>query len=167
MTASQDMKQWFAVRVKSRAEKKVSGLLQEKRIECYLPLQKKLSQWSDRKKLVDMPVVHGYVFVNILPETRLAVLQTRHVVSFVQFERKDAVIPPAQMGAMKCMLGQSEYPVDIRFGELHPGAMVTVRSGIMRGLVAELISIHGVNRITLRIPELNFNLLVDLPAEYL
>ena len=161
------MKYWYAIRVKSRAEKKVRTLLCEKDIECYIPLQKKLRFWSDRKKLVEMPVVHGYAFVRISPQERLTVLQTPHVVNLVRFEGKDTVIPDPQIEAMKSMLGQSDYPVEVNFGELNPGQMVRIKSGIMQGLKAELITIHGRNRITLRIRELNFNLMLDLPAHLL
>jgi transcription antitermination factor NusG len=161
------IKQWFAVRVKSRAEKKVSFLFREKSIEHYLPLQKKLRYWSDRRKLVDMPVIHGYAFVRITPPERLTVLQTPHVVNLVRFEGKDTVIPDIQIEAMKSMLGQSDYPVEVNYDELNPGQRVRIKSGVMKGLVAELITIHGKNRITLRITELNFNLMLDLPAQML
>ena len=161
------MKKRFAIRVKSRAEKKVSHLFQEKNIESYLPLQKRLRYWSDRKKLVDMPVIHGYVFVKILPQERLTVLQTSHVVNLVRFEGKDVIIPDAQIEATKSMLGQSDYPVEVNYDSLSLGQSVKIKSGIMKGLGAELITIHGKNRITLRITELNFNLMIDLPAHLL
>ena len=43
-------KQWYAVYVNSRHEKKVADLLASQQIENYLPIQKILKQWSDRKK---------------------------------------------------------------------------------------------------------------------
>jgi len=39
---------WHAVYVKSRTEKKAQTELQFKEIETFLPLQRKLRQWSDR-----------------------------------------------------------------------------------------------------------------------
>lgn len=167
MDRSPEIRKWFAIRIKSRAEKKVSAQLKEKSIECYLPLQKKLRFWSDRKKLVDMPVIHGYAFVKIFPGERMSVLQTRHVLNLIRFEGKDVIIPDSQIEAMKCMLGQNDYPVEVNYDVLSPGQRVKIRSGIMKGLRAELISVHGKNRITLRINELNFNLMLDLPAHQL
>lgn len=161
------MKKWLAVRVGSRAEKKVYSLLSEKNLEFYLPLQKQRRAWSDRNKWVDMPVIHGYVFVHILPEERLAVLQTHHVAGFVRFEGKDAIIPDTQIDAMKCMLGQSDYPVVVNSESLSAGQQVRITAGIMKGLIAELITYHDRNRITVRIPEISFNLMVDLPVHLL
>ncbi|MGB0977445.1 MAG: transcription termination/antitermination NusG family protein, partial [Prolixibacteraceae bacterium] len=46
-------KQWFAIYVRSRAEKKVGESLNEIGIENYVPLKQEWRQWSDRKKLVE------------------------------------------------------------------------------------------------------------------
>jgi hypothetical protein len=40
---------WYAFYTKSRNEKKVYQKLIEKNLECYLPIEKKLKQWNDRK----------------------------------------------------------------------------------------------------------------------
>ena len=50
-------KAWYAVYTNSRAEKRVSDRLAEMGIETFLPLQKTLRQWSDRKKLVEKPLI--------------------------------------------------------------------------------------------------------------
>ncbi|MBE0668108.1 MAG: UpxY family transcription antiterminator, partial [Bacteroidales bacterium] len=46
---------WYAVYTHSRAEKRVNERLLEAGIETFLPMQKTLRQWSDRKKLVEKP----------------------------------------------------------------------------------------------------------------
>ena len=56
---------WFAVYTKSRNEKKVYERLIDEGYEAYLPLQKRLKQWSDRKKWVEEPLLRSYVFVKI------------------------------------------------------------------------------------------------------
>ena len=49
------MKQWYVIYTKSRAEKQVNQRLLEQGIETYLPLQKIIRQWADRKKRVEVP----------------------------------------------------------------------------------------------------------------
>ena len=49
-----------------RWEKKIASLLDSRGIENYLPLNKILKQWSDRKKIVQEPLFKGYIFVNAL-----------------------------------------------------------------------------------------------------
>ena len=48
-------KSWYAVYVKSRTEKKVALEFKYEEIDHYLPLIKRLKQWSDRKKWVEEP----------------------------------------------------------------------------------------------------------------
>ena len=70
-------KKWNAIYVASRQEKKVFDVLQKKGIQSYLPLVKTLRQWSDRKKMVEFPLLPGYVFVCLTNESqKLAVQQS-------------------------------------------------------------------------------------------
>ena len=90
-------KQWHVIYTRSRAEKKVQLELILKDIENYLPIQKKLRQWKDRKKWVEMPLMSGYCFVHITRKEYDLVLQTNNVVSYVRFEGKAATIPDSQI----------------------------------------------------------------------
>ena len=56
-------KKWHAVYVSSRTEKKITDLLNNKGIEAYVPIIKTMRQWSDRKKMVELPLLNGYVFL--------------------------------------------------------------------------------------------------------
>jgi transcriptional antiterminator RfaH len=58
-------KNWFVFYTKSRQEKKVNDLLLRHGFEPYLPLQKVLRQWSDRKKKVEVPLFNSYIFVRV------------------------------------------------------------------------------------------------------
>ena len=59
------MQDWYAIYVNARHEKKIVSNLVEQKIEAYTPIAKKMQQWSDRKKLVEFPMLSGYVFVKI------------------------------------------------------------------------------------------------------
>jgi len=76
----EDPAKWYAVYTKSRTEKKLTGRLNEKGIESYLPLRKTLKQWSDRKKIVEEPLISSYVFVNIQNSRYYDVLNTQGAV---------------------------------------------------------------------------------------
>ncbi len=58
-------KVWHVIYIRSRAEKKVLADLTAKGITCFMPVQKKLRQWKDRKKLVEMPNMLNYKSVLI------------------------------------------------------------------------------------------------------
>jgi transcription antitermination factor NusG len=156
---------WYAVYVDSRAEKKVEKELTNKGIENYLPLKTTLRRWSDRKKLVDLPLIPGYIFVRILYKSYLSVLQTQHIVGFVRFEGKPAAIPERQIDFLKRMLKQTEYSWEVSVERFTPGQLVEIIAGPFIGLQAELIAIKGKKRVGVRIEQINNVLLVDIPME--
>jgi transcription antitermination factor NusG len=158
---------WYAIRVKSRAEKKVHAQLAEQGIESFLPLQRKLRRWSDRKKWVDWPLISGYVFVHISRKEYELVLNTFNVVCYIYFEGKAAVIRDKDIQLLKRMLGQSELELEVTIENLKPGQMVEVVSGPLIGVVGELIEFKGKNKVALRIPPLGYTVLVEAPEKTL
>ena len=74
---------WFAVYTRSRHELAVKRQLDHKGIEGFLPTYRRISQWKDRKKTIDMPLFPGYLFVKILPGHRSEVVKAFGVVSLV------------------------------------------------------------------------------------
>ena len=76
-----NIKTWYAIYTKSRNEKKVSSLLAEQDIEHYLPLVKKIRQWSDRRKTVEEPLFSSYIFVHITEKEHLPVCKRREWLS--------------------------------------------------------------------------------------
>lgn len=158
---------WYAIRVKSRSEKKVFADLLELGIEAYLPLQRKLRQWSDRKKWVEMPLITGYVFVYISRKEYETVLRIYNVVCYVYFEGKAAVIRDEDINLLKRMLGQAEVELEITVEELKPGQMVEIITGPLIGVVGELIDFKGKNKVALRIPPLGYTVLVEAPGKNL
>jgi len=155
---------WHAIYVHSRAEKKVNSELSRIGIESFLPLQRRLRQWSDRKKWVEMPLISGYVFVRITRKHYDAVLQIDNVMQYVRFEGKAAIIRDQEIDLLRRMLGQTETEVEITMETLQPGTLVEIVAGPLMGLKGELISYRGNNKVAMRIPPLGFTVLVESPS---
>ena len=158
---------WYAIRVKSRSEKKVFFDLEEQKIEAYLPMQRKLRQWSDRKKWVEMPLISGYVFVYISRKEYESVLKIYNVVSYIYFEGKAAVIRKEDIDLLKRMLGQVEVGIEITAAQFKPGQKVEIVAGPLLGVIGELIDFKGKDKVALRIPPLGYTVLLEAPHKNL
>src|SRR5262245_66596439 len=101
-------KKWYAVYTKSRWEKKVHRLLQEKQVESYCPLNKVRRKWSDRVKVVEEPLFKSYVFVRVNNEDRTAVRMTNGVINFIYWNGKPALIKDREINAIKRFLDEYE-----------------------------------------------------------
>lgn len=161
MILQEPNRKWYAVYVRSRSEKKVLADLAATGIEAYLPLQRKLRQWSDRKKWVEMPLISGYVFVHIAKSDYEKVLKCDFAVCYVHFEGKAAIIRDEDIDLLKRMLGQSELELEATTEKLQPGQMVEVISGPLCGTIGELVEYRGKNRVALRIPPLGYTVLIE------
>lgn len=164
---NKNQKHWHVIYTRSRAEKKVIEELEYKNIECFLPLQKKLRQWKDRKKWVEMPLMTGYCFVNISRKEYEEVLKTTNVVCFIRFEGKAAIVPDCQIDDLKKMLKQYDFDVTVSTETFKPGKKVEVITGPLIGLQGELIEARGKNKFTLRITQINSTFSVEIPASQL
>lgn len=163
----QENKNWHVVYTRSRAEKKVYEGLQQQNIECFLPLQKKLRQWKDRKKWVETPLLPGYCFVKIERNEYDKVLQTNNVVCYISFEGKAAIIPEGQIHSLKTMLKQYDFEIKVTQETFEPGKLVEIIEGSLIGLKGELVEARGKNNFILRLDQINSTISVKIPATYL
>ena len=126
--------QWFAVRTRSRHEKVVTQQLERVGLEAFLPITKQVHKWSDRKREVEVPLFGGYSFVRLAytPESRVRVLQTHGVVSFVGPQNRGVPIPDSQIEDIKTVLAR-EIPLR-EHGYLRIGQKVRVRGGSLDGV---------------------------------
>jgi len=154
---------WYAVYTKSRHEKKVAQRLTEQGVEYYLPLVKTLKQWSDRKKLVEDTLFKSYIFVKANNKNYTNILQTAGVVKFITFEGKAQPIPDYQLDAVRRFLSEEvDYSVSTEL--FTKGQIVEINTGSMQGIQGEIVSISGKKKLLLRIDNIGYSLIVELPA---
>jgi transcription antitermination factor NusG len=161
-----DEKHWYAVYVKSRNEKKVYARIKEQNIDTYLPLLKTLRQWSDRKKMVEVPLFSSYVFVNIYDTQLNEVLAVDGTVNFVKFEGKPASIPAKQIESLRLLLYSGEK-FEVSPDEFEIGEAVEVSKGPLKGFKGMLVNYKGKKRAILRIDALNQSLMIEIFPSFL
>lgn len=156
---------WYAVYIKSRAEKKALLELQHKAIESFLPLQLRLRQWSDRKKWVEMPLIPGYLFVRISRLEYDSVLQSNFIVSFVTFQGTAAIIPNNQIEYLKLMLKQDNLNIEIANETFISGQRIEIVAGPLIGLQAKLVQIKGKDKAAVELEQLGYSALIEISLE--
>lgn len=156
---------WYAVYTRSRHEKKLSDLLNEKGIEAYVPMRRVLRQWSDRKKYVEEPIIRSYCFVHLKPDQYDAVLNTRGAVRYIWFSGKPAVIPDSQMETLMIITG-SKTDVESLPDTFQPGVKVRINSGPLQGIPGELVDLTSKKKVIIRIDQLRQVLMLSIsPAQ--
>ena len=152
---------WYAVQTRPKHEKKVAAELQEKSITAYLPLLAQVHHWSDRRKIVHMPLFPGYVFVRIQLESRirLSVLQVWGVLGFVGCQREAISISDCEINDIQNLVNKkiplTPYPF------LRVGQRVRVRGGALDGLEGILIT-NGEKRLVISVGAIHRSLSITI-----
>ena len=157
---------WYALYTRPRAEKLVYQRLVEAGIETFLPLQKTYRMWSDRKKLVEKPLLSSYIFVKTNSKNFPVVYKTNGVVKFVSFEGQPVSIPQNQIDNLRLLIN-SDAEIEVTSEKFTTGDNVEVINGSLIGLTGELIKIGSKNRVVVRIDRLDQNLILKIPMAFL
>ena len=133
---------WYAIYTRPRWEKKVNGLLIQKGIESYCPLNKVRRKWSDRIKLVEEPLFKSYVFVKIDESARTNVRMTNGVVNFVYWNGKPAIIKEKEIQVIKRFLDEYEN-IEVSRINFLPEERVKVVSGPMMEQEGKILEVKN------------------------
>ena len=160
------MQDWYAIYVNARHEKKIVSNLVEQKIEAYTPIAKKMQQWSDRKKLVEFPMLSGYVFVKIDISQKERILKTPNVLGFIKFNGIEANIRESEINVLKS-IELTGYDVTNEVTDLKMSDDVEITQGALKGLIGKIIQIQNEDYIHIELDSLKQNIRVKVPKNIL
>jgi len=131
--------QWYVYYTKSRHEKKVKELLERRGFDVFLPMQKVLRQWSDRKKKVETPLFNSYIFVRTEEHRISDVLQIPGVSWNIRHNGKPAVLHANEYDLINRFLATGLTLEVLATPDLRQGDQVKVIDGPLRGMYGVLV----------------------------
>ena len=134
---------WYALQTQPRHEKRAAAQLAKKGVTTFLPVVSEVHRWSDRQKVIQVPLFTGYAFVRLTatPQERLLVLRTPGVTRFVGGNGEDHPIPDKQIDDIRAILEQKVCCTLYPF--LRVGQRVRVRGGCLDGIEGLLVALEG------------------------
>jgi transcription antitermination factor NusG len=131
------------VHTRSRHEKAVAAQLRRRGVDTYLPLVAEIHRWSDRRKLVQVPLFPGYAFIRACDSnaTLAAVAQVESIVAIVGARPGGTPIPDAEMEAVHRLVSHNIPCVNYPF--LKVGQRVRIRGGALDGVEGTLVAVKG------------------------
>lgn len=140
--------------------------LAAKGYEVYLPLEKRLRQWSDRKKWVYEPLIRSYIFIKTEHKYLENAYYTPGVVTIVKFEGYPAPIPEKQIDLIRVLLA-SEEKYELTAQQFDIGEKVKVTKGYMKNFNGELVQHLNKYKVLVRLDIVQQNLLIHVNPSYL
>lgn len=119
---------WYVVYTKPKWEKKVAEQLNEIGVVTYCPLVSKTSQWSDRKKVISVPLFNSYIFVQIEEKERNRVFEISGTVRYLFWLGKPAMVRNTEIEAIQNWLS-TPNTYEITLDKWQKGDKVHLESG--------------------------------------
>lgn len=163
-----DELKWKVVYCASRQEKKLAERLKKAGITHYLPLYKKLSQWSDRKKWVEWPLFSGYIFVRPDPHQRDLVLQQQGALAYLRFNGQDAIVTQKEIDTIGRILesGYSLETISIP-DDFKVGSQALVMEGPLKGQTVDILRRNDEEEFLVSFDTLGQSIKINLPYQVL
>jgi len=143
----------------------VAEILRNKGYDLFLPTYNAKRRWSDRTKILSLPLFSGYLFCRFDVAHRLPVLQTPGVNSIVGLGRNPQAIDEAEIEAIRTVinsnLGRSPYP------RLPVGQLVRVEHGSLEGLVGVVKKYKNEYRLIISVTLLMRSVSVEIDQSWL
>lgn len=148
-------KHWFVAFVMSCRERRVGELLAKSGYECYIPIQREVHKWSDRKKIVDRLVIPRIVFIRCTEiERRKAFDRAPGLCGFINSGKgpgNPAIVRDIEMETFRAMVEKGGREVSVTNETFSPGDHVRIVEGPLEGMECELVSAGATRCIVVRL----------------
>lgn len=119
---------WHVVYTKPKWEKKVAERLNEIGVVAYCPLVAKVRQWSDRKKVVHVPLFNSYIFVQIEEKDRNRVFEIPGAVRYLFWLGKPATVKDSEIETIQNWLS-APTTYEVSLDQWKKGDKIVLESG--------------------------------------
>lgn len=153
--AAGNEKHWFVAFVTSCQERRVAEYLGRLGYECWVPIQKEIHKWSDRKKVVDRVVISGLVFVHSTEFERYQSLGKvpglRGYLNSGEGPGHPGIVKDAEMEAFRTMVEKGNGSVTVTGENFSPGDHVRIIDGPLEGMECEMVTVGATRCIVVRL----------------
>jgi transcription antitermination factor NusG len=154
---------WMVLRTRSRHENKVETMLQEKQITAYLPKCKVVRNANGRKRVVELPLFPGYVFVRPRLDQYDGIRYIRGSCGLVFADSRPGTLPERDIEAVKKLVESgAEISLD---PELVTGKRIKIVDGPFMGVEGILISARNQQHLVVNVDMLGSSVRVEVGRE--
>jgi transcriptional antiterminator RfaH len=158
---------WYVIYTKPRHEKKVQNQLQEKQINSFLPTQRVLRSWHDRRKFISEPLFPSYVFVYLNSmRSFYDGIDSDGAVNYVRTGKDPARVSEMIVNNIR-LLVDNISDIEVSDAQFQAGQELQIRQGPLTGLSCEIVKQQGIEKVLVRVNLLQRIILVTMPFDHL
>ena len=138
---------WFVLVVKAKRELQVAEILERHGFEIYCPVKKEIRQWSDRKKVIIVPIFQNYLFVRLKVSERDTIYITSYITQYLYWLGKAAIVRDVEIAVIKEWMANDNI-CNVKSSHLQKGKVITIEKGAFKDKEA---TIHEVRKNELKL----------------
>jgi transcription antitermination factor NusG len=153
-------KRWLCVQVKSGGEFRSALCLNERGYETFVPAFEQKRQWSDRTKIVQVPLFTGYVFLRFNIDSCHPAVTAPGVLRFVCTGKMPLPIEDPEIEALQLTTRAGLTCKPCAF--LDVGQEVEVRSGPLTSVRGKIVRLKNKQRLILSVNLIKKSVFVEI-----
>ncbi|ELR71225.1 Transcriptional activator RfaH [Fulvivirga imtechensis AK7] len=163
MTHRKLKENWYIAYTLPHCERKAQKKLYNMGVETFLPLQKVVRQWSDRKKRLEVPLFPSYIFIRTDAHKRFNIIKLPELVQYVSFDGRPVTVSEELIYSLiKVTAGEVEVSNEI----INVGGRVRIVEGKFQGVEGIVSQKNGKTRLVICIRALRRSVKMELPAQF-
>lgn len=148
MEAEKETKIWYAMRATYRREPDAVRLLEKEKIDCFVPMQYKITVKKGKKVRVLVPVIHNLIFVHARPSDLKRVKSEIAYLQYITDTRsgQKIIVPDSQMQRFIAVAGTyNDHLLYFQPEELNlsKGTKVRITGGDFEGQEGIFLKVKG------------------------
>jgi transcription antitermination factor NusG len=132
-------------------------------MESFLPLYRSRRRWSDRTRVMDLPLFPGYVFCRFHPESLLPVITTPGVVRVISAGVRPCPIADEEIAAIQSIISSGNEAEPWPY--LQAGRKVRILDGPLFGIEGILIEVKNRRRLVVSVQLLQRSVAVEVDRD--
>jgi transcription antitermination factor NusG len=155
--------EWFALQVSGRRTVEVAKALRYKGCDAFTPTKSVERRWCDRTRMIEYPLLPGYVFAKVDLRHRFPILVTPGVLGIVGVGKEPVPISDNEIasfqGVLRSGLTVRSWPF------LHRGDWVRIEEGPLSGVTGILIDDRKTYRVVVSVELIQRSIAVEVDRD--
>ncbi len=158
---------WTVVKTKSRCEKKISELCSKRDIPFYLPLQRSIKYYKNKRVEFMIPVFSGYIFVHLNCDAKKIVEEFRHTAQLLTPDKVMEQQLIAELNDIEMIAAATAAGKLIIRPEIVIGQSALIKSGSLAGLSGIVSRRNNKTRVSVNVEMIGFSVSIDVDVREL
>jgi transcription antitermination factor NusG len=156
---------WYAIHAQAKFERIATTVLRDKGFEVFLPVYWAKRHWTDRVKIVDVPLFPGYLFCRFDTAELLPILTTPGVLRIVGIGKSPVAVSDHEIAAVQAVVDSGLMAMP--WPNLITGSPVLIEQGPLAGVEGIVLEVNKKYRLIVSVPLLQRAVAVEIDREWI